>query len=683
MKKKYLLTFIIFISVFFCLNVDVKADTTCSYTLDNYPFKVTGDGTSIDFSTNFSSYVQYRRYIYELDDVVYNVSKPSRANKNWHNLYYNTNLKLANVLYNYGINKNNVPIIQNINYSFKINDNGEIIKNSMEYYIYDGKKKFNVSNISRSYAMETQLKKTCPDIIVLDNDEVSINGGYYNVPQDRKNAYSNASFTGANHKTDLPIFVKGLYLSDYHNNLDMLFAEAEKLYPDVKGTSGTTTMKLILYNSNSKSLYENFWKEKSCLLHAYYNFNDKNFSKSKAGEIVEKYLENSDIRYVLTSLMNSEFGTDADIRYYFAKKNNIDIDKIKQGTLTTEENKKIDDDIKNFYVKLYDITGNVSEEVEILEKVINGPKEKYDNSWYLVKCENNNMPVDTDESKTYFAKERDKWIKKYTNYNYGSEQYLPYLLDILINFETMLDDDTNGKFYNFYNDLKKNEEILDICNSASDNYDANACPKLAGEYEAEKMCNNVSNKIVDLNGDGNITEEEKKTYDDILSKYDSDKNSELGYYEIKECIESEKIQKIEEAKKKDVDELLNDAHEEGNKLNDAISTIVKDHTVIVKQTGIDIEKTSDICELLDKKGNLYKYMMIVFNLIRIGGPILVIFLTGFDAIKSFASFKDDDTKKFWSHLKTRLICVALLILVPTVINFLIDLFAINTCKYIQ
>ena len=97
--------------------------------------------------------------------------------------------------------------------------------------------------------------------------------------------------------------------------------------------------------------------------------------------------------------------------------------------------------------------------------------------------------------------------------------------------------------------------------------------------------------------------------------------------------------------------------------------------------GIQIGDDKELCNILlgkDNENGLYVYIKGVLNVIRIGGPLLVVILTALDAMKSISSFKDDENKKFWNHLKIRLICVAILILVPTIINFLVKL-AISEC----
>lgn len=120
--------------------------------------------------------------------------------------------------------------------------------------------------------------------------------------------------------------------------------------------------------------------------------------------------------------------------------------------------------------------------------------------------------------------------------------------------------------------------------------------------------------------------------------------------------------------------------EEEEKLKDLIG---KKMTDIYSNYGINISESDKnaFCSILLGEGEndgLYPYIRLVLNLIRIAGPILVVLLTAFDGMKVITSFKGDENKKFWNHLKIRLICLVILILVPTIINYIVNLF-IDSC----
>lgn len=110
------------------------------------------------------------------------------------------------------------------------------------------------------------------------------------------------------------------------------------------------------------------------------------------------------------------------------------------------------------------------------------------------------------------------------------------------------------------------------------------------------------------------------------------------------------------------------------KLESIIDGIIYD---LIGSTGVKIHK-GGICNLLyDEEKGLGLYIYGGLNLIRIASPILIIILTALDGIKMIASSKEDEQKKFFNHLKVRIICLVLLYLIPTIIKFLLETFVEN------
>ncbi len=68
----------------------------------------------------------------------------------------------------------------------------------------------------------------------------------------------------------------------------------------------------------------------------------------------------------------------------------------------------------------------------------------------------------------------------------------------------------------------------------------------------------------------------------------------------------------------------------------------------------------------------------ILNYIRILGPLAVVVLSGIEYTMAIVNSDDDTLKKAHSHLKTRLIMVALLFLLPTIIKILFQVFGIAT-----
>ena len=68
----------------------------------------------------------------------------------------------------------------------------------------------------------------------------------------------------------------------------------------------------------------------------------------------------------------------------------------------------------------------------------------------------------------------------------------------------------------------------------------------------------------------------------------------------------------------------------------------------------------------------------ILNYIRILGPLAVVVLSGIEFTKAIVNSDDDTMKKATGHLKTRLIMVALLFLIPTITKLLFEVFGIAT-----
>lgn len=95
----------------------------------------------------------------------------------------------------------------------------------------------------------------------------------------------------------------------------------------------------------------------------------------------------------------------------------------------------------------------------------------------------------------------------------------------------------------------------------------------------------------------------------------------------------------------------------------------------IKPSTVEIK---DVCKLF-LSGSLNKYINLVLNIIRIGGPILIIFLTAYDGMQYIISGKEEGIKKFGNNLKIRIICLVLLFLVPTIVKFLVGFLNQTIC----
>lgn len=635
MKKKILLSLVIFVSVFFSFGIKGKADLTCTYTID---------GDDNIFSAD-NPYIKYRQYIYASDDVDYS-SPNSNYNKilSWnsykdHKKEYGEDpwgnlLRFSEKKYK--------KDIAGIKFTFELNDESSL---KIEYYQVNKEKKFKELKTIKKINVRNISNNKCPDAMaILYVNNKSANTFY------------------------------GVY-SDSTINLEKLFIQAEKsfrnLLPDDYGDGKESAkgMKLIILNDDLG--YSDYFAEESCLLSGYYNFDNIDnlkITKSKAGDIVHNYLENvPELRQILDEFIESP---EYDIANYFTGKKN---------------------GLNDFWRAMYNAhSGNISDHVIILKEATAN----------ISSCEQKYVGGGDNVSNRY------DWLQKYGNISFGEEKYIPYLLPILEQFENIYTD--NPEFFKF---ATKMDKIGEVCNSASDDFDPKSCAAGASEQNALYICSsdimteysdttNVDYAVVFKYFDkidcsalsqtlfkGKLTEEviSSLSCKDILDQYDksdvyseANNNGTINWFEQEECMKDVTAYYSKINANKTTEELNKQMNEIQGYVDSTMEKIYKEYSV-VSQGGVDIDISDmDSCDFFSSE--LMNYIKLALNWIRIIGPILVIFLTGYNAIQSIASFKEDGKNKFWKNLKVRLICVVLLILVPTVINFLIDIFKITTCK---
>ena len=235
-------------------------------------------------------------------------------------------------------------------------------------------------------------------------------------------------------------------------------------------------------------------------------------------------------------------------------------------------------------------------------------------------------------------KDFDKWYSKYDSENL--ERYslaLSHFLDAVIKYkENLSENDMNKLLVN--NEIKKCGNDIS-CQCGAIIFYSNEEKYTSGKEYVNNHCQGIEDTIAE--------EQCKLGY---AQKYYNDNKTSPN-----SCNLNEVNEKIEEAKEVSL-------------------KMVK--SIFYEYGGIDINGTTTkgLCTILyDKENGLGDYIGGGLNLIRIVGPILVIVLTGLDAMKSIASQKEEEIRKFWDHIKIRLICLALLFLVPTIVNFLLDL----------
>ncbi len=92
----------------------------------------------------------------------------------------------------------------------------------------------------------------------------------------------------------------------------------------------------------------------------------------------------------------------------------------------------------------------------------------------------------------------------------------------------------------------------------------------------------------------------------------------------------------------------------------------------------DIEKCNSVLGDPTNPNTVAYLLFKILNYIRILGPLLVIVLSGIDFTRAIINSDDDTMKKATGRLKTRLIMVALLFLIPTITKLLFQVFGIAT-----
>lgn len=209
------------------------------------------------------------------------------------------------------------------------------------------------------------------------------------------------------------------------------------------------------------------------------------------------------------------------------------------------------------------------------------------------------------------------------------------------------------------------EALQELLKWAEDNYDL--------------LADNAKNDLADMLIDSNLEKAcEILKKDEIHERCKSNPTGSEGY---KQCYMTVRTGICNNITKEALqDEINKDKEKLDDELNKSLTLYLTD---MFEQRGIEIPDEDEFCKLLfdkDTENGIYQYIKLIVDLIRIGGPLLVIFLTAFDGIKMITSFKEEENKKFLNHLKIRLICLVLLILVPTIIKFLTDQFITNKCS---
>lgn len=248
-------------------------------------------------------------------------------------------------------------------------------------------------------------------------------------------------------------------------------------------------------------------------------------------------------------------------------------------------------------------------------------------------------------------------------------------IEVLKRYFIYLDGSDEGRYIadnlqtlpSIYSNLLSKENLESICEA---NEEKALMKDVSGIHDDERI-QDLARKAKDINCEAlyNAINDQLNS----VQKYVKEKSNEVCQFSDKLCF----ISNCELIKKDLVDSAKDIAsgkkQEEAEKVLSGLKTNWFEHD--------KVELNGKLCDTLNSD-EIRPYIKGTLNVIMIAGPILTIILTILDGIKTFASMKDDEQKKFFDKLKIRLLCAALLILVPTIINFLLKFISDSFCKIV-
>lgn len=594
MKKRFLLTFIVFICTFFCFGINGKA-LGCNYILSN-------NNNYTDYESPADDYVKFYNYLYYKKfnsvDVLKNVENLRKIKKAIEATYVPHT--------DWWGSKNPLAISGDLKkLNFTINIQGSKVVSS-ELFIYTSSKKYNSKYEYKKNQFNVQ--NSCPDLLFLKRQAVSLNDNGRGAYQQYFNIET-ATYLDGNYSD---FYTRIKYPEDFENG-EYLVA--------ISTSTG----------------FEGYYNGLKCIL---------------KGDRAHSFSYKADIDSVLKALKEKGFN------YEQINENNID-DTLKPLILNSTA-----EEIKN-----YNNIFKISLELNSMNQCF-GATDVTDSSmalnWLNINDKNNSMkyviilkPILEDlneklpQLKTALM---DNNINENADWNMCRNECQGKPDDMIEDCYEQCDIDypiATCQFDNkkVYDDCTKkcgdNGECLDAC---KENFDSN-----------NALCAIRCDKIVD----NNKNTAEKKLYEMINPSCDK-AGASYKKCMISTCELYKQNPNNLDTIKTAYNDIINGTTEAQRDLKESTEKVYID---LIKMGGIDIEG-GDLCLILK---DLQPYIDIVINIIRIGGPLLVLILTGLDAMKTIGSSNEEENKKFFNRLKIRLICVAILILVPTIIDFLVNL----------
>lgn len=639
MKKKYLLTFIIFISVFFCLNIDVKADTTCNYFTSN---KIYFDKPSSEY-LKFYNYLYYRKY-----PDLYRGNSEFSDSVNYSNII---DEKLKGIIEN--MRKFEVRKPKAFNPFKDIKDNEDIELITISYTINGSKvltsggdiiiggKKYEIGGTyaeSSVYTIDSLRENQCPDLLFV-------------TPTKIEDAAGNRVHYVLDFRIDTATYFDGDY-SNMHEKIQYptYFKEGQDY--------------LIAINTDSP--FANYYNKFQCVLEGY----SSQFNYGKEFQDMLNEIEKTGFFNLYESMEQEIQGT---------KENKEAINALMKHLAMNFDESKIKEYNKIF--RWYNPDNMV--------KCFGGADKAY--KWFSENDNSNQMKylmvlksLISKLADANLAELRKGYLDDAINDEPGSLnqcykncQGLDGSGDDIPECEESCDKqypavDCKNKNQKEYEECVrkcgKDNKCIDTCKQKKDEYDSKCalltvkCERIVDPIKST-IDETVFNKIYDeiYNECGTLTSDEG--YEDcMVTSCQEYLDDSANFEEIKDDIE-------------DAYNNIQNGTTEAQKATDDI--IDKYYDTLIDMGGIEVKDDSELCKIYNE---IKPYKNFILNVIRVGGVILVLVLTGLDGIQTIASLKEDDNKKFFSRLKSRLICIAILILVPTIIDFVVKIFIGTGCE---
>lgn len=270
----------------------------------------------------------------------------------------------------------------------------------------------------------------------------------------------------------------------------------------------------------------------------------------------------------------------------------------------------------------------------------------------VVSCIDNSFDLKNGKGLNEYLKKSPSFVAKYSN------EYKSTLEDILKQIDVLHEA--------IQQDNKKDEIISKSNCDEVGKYSTSAQKECIDEYVKERVneinCEGLYFKTTQL------TDIEKHLKEKLEKECESKSDKRSCF--VNQC------NNMKKKSIKDLSDIANGASDEQINARKIYEKIFSNY---VNYRNDKLKTSVEICKILSSDKGIGGYIKGALNLIRIGGPILIILLTLMDGIKNFVSFKEDANKKFFNNLKIRLICGGLLFLVPTIISLLLGMFLSNVC----